>query len=139
LEFEGGGEELAERARRVIGENGGKVIGNCPTGCGGKVYAAEEGYFCERMAEKKCLFYVGKRMLSHVLKDEEVQAMIGEGKTPLIADFISNRTGKSFSAFLRAEPSGKISFEFPPREPRTSSKKARNAAADSATNSTTGK
>jgi hypothetical protein len=57
-------------------------------------------------------------MLGHMFSDEEVRAMVETGRTPPIGDFISNRTGKAFTAMLRVESSGKIAFEFPPRKPR---------------------
>ncbi|MDR1435891.1 MAG: DNA topoisomerase 3 [Puniceicoccales bacterium] len=119
LEFENGGEGAAERARQAIdscGEAGG--LCQCPARCGGKVYAAEAAYICDGVCEGRCGFRISRRMLGHAIVDGEILAMAESGKSPLIADFISNRTGKPFSAFLRVDSGGKISFEFPPREPK---------------------
>jgi DNA topoisomerase-3 len=40
-----------------------------------------------------------------------MQKLLGEGKTDLLKEFVSNRTRRKFSAYLVAKD-GKVSFEF---------------------------
>jgi len=42
-----------------------------------------------------------------------------EGKTELLKDFVSAKSGRSFHAFLVLGEDGKVNFEFPPREAET--------------------
>jgi DNA topoisomerase-3 len=131
LEFENapgdGGEALQQLAETV---ERGRSLCDCPSGCGGKVYVGERGYVCERFLQKKCAFRVAPHMLGHRLTEEEILAMAKDGKTPLIEDFVSNRTGKAFRAFLLVDKTGKISFNFPPREPKTAAGKAKKGPAN---------
>ena len=41
----------------------------------------------------------------------QMQKLLGEGKTDLLKEFVSNRTRRKFSAYLVAKDS-KVSFEF---------------------------
>lgn len=46
-----------------------------------------------------------------------VGALLSKGKTPLIKDFVSHKSGKKFEAYLVFTPStGRVSYEFPPRK-----------------------
>ncbi len=62
--------------------------------------------------ESKCNFKIYKTMLSHKVTAEEVEALCYTGKSPLIEDFVSNRTKKKFSAHLILKPNGDVGFEF---------------------------
>lgn len=84
--------------------------------------------------EKGCSFKIWRNMLSHSIKREEVQALAETGKTPLIEDFVSKRTGKKFSAYLILKEGGDIGFEFEKRAPKAkkaSEKKAAKASTKS--------
>jgi DNA topoisomerase-3 len=117
LEFENNSEAAVERAKKAIADCGERPpICDCPTNCGGKIYSTEQGYICSGVCGGNCTFRMAKRMLGHELNDEEIVALVKDGKSPLIADFVSNRTKRAFSAFLCVDATGKISFEFPPRE-----------------------
>ena len=70
---------------------------------------------------------MAKKMLGAEITVEQVQKLLTEGKTDLIKGFISNRTKRSFDAFLcLGKNSTKVRFEFPPREakPKSETKKA---------------
>ncbi len=64
---------------------------------------------------EECKFSgVGKVICKREITSEEAKAILVEGKSPLIQDFISRR-GRPFPAFLVLE-GNKVGFEFPPRE-----------------------
>jgi DNA topoisomerase III len=94
-------------------------IGKCPK-CGGKVFETEANYVCERsQADKKpCKFKVGKVILQRTIDRDQVQKLLENGKTDLVDKFIS-KAGKPFAAYLMVDDSGKVTFDFPPREEET--------------------
>ena len=93
------------------------AIGKCPK-CGSKVFEGPESYLCERTqaASKKCTFKCARTLLQQPVEREQVIKLLTDGRTDLLTQFISNKTGKPFSAFLVIEPTkSKVEFEFPPR------------------------
>jgi DNA topoisomerase-3 len=119
LEFSDSGGEVPEWVQRALASRGdSQPICDCPTGCGSKIYGAQDGYLCDGNRDGRCAFRLYRKMLGHELTEAEIAALAKEGKTPLIANFVSNRTGRAFSAFLLVDKTGKISFEFPPRSPK---------------------
>ena len=58
------------------------------------------------------------RMMCEVeLSAEVVGQMLTKGKSPLIKDFVSRKSGKKFEAYLVFNSSsGRVSYEFPPRK-----------------------
>jgi DNA topoisomerase-3 len=95
------------------------AIGACPK-CGGKVFDTEANYLCERsQADKKpCKFKLSKTILQRPIEREQAQKILKDRKTDLIENFTS-KAGKPFSAYLVMDDSGKVTFEFPPREGET--------------------
>jgi DNA topoisomerase III len=62
---------------------------------------------------------IGRSILQKEIPLEEVTRMIKEGRTNLMKGFISNKTKRTFEAYLLLdEKTGKVGFEFPEREPR---------------------
>ena len=56
-------------------------------------------------------------ILQKTISPEQMRKLLTEGKTGLIAGFVSKKgKARPFSAFLKLEPKGKIAWEFPPRE-----------------------
>lgn len=52
--------------------------------------------------------------------DEKAKEALAEGKeTDLIEGFVSERTGKTFSAYLRLDAANRIRYRFPKREKKT--------------------
>jgi DNA topoisomerase-3 len=92
-------------------------IGKCPR-CGGRVFESETDYLCEKsQAERKpCKFKTGKVILQRPIGREQVVKLLATGRTDLLDKFISNKTGRPFSAFLVVGDDGKAAFEFPERE-----------------------
>jgi DNA topoisomerase-3 len=91
-------------------------LGKCCC-CGGNVYAAEGAYICENFINgKKCPFRLGRRILEQRIDEIQAQKLLTGGKSDLLENFCSKRTGRIFAAFLNLNREGKIGFEFPPRE-----------------------
>lgn len=96
------------------------IVGICPC-CGEPVHAAESAYICEHFfqEENKCPLRLGRRILEQRIDETQIEKLLKEGKTDLLENFCSKRTGKVFSAFLTLNSEGKIGFEFPPREKKS--------------------
>ncbi|MDR2341370.1 MAG: DNA topoisomerase 3 [Puniceicoccales bacterium] len=126
LEFEQTDGEQSEQLKRVF-ENmaHSQAICDCPLGCGGKIYITDVGFLCENSKDKKCSFRLSKTLLNHEMTVEEILSLVKMGKTPLIENFVSKRTHKPFSAFLRLDKNGRIGFSFPPRALKDSQDKKR--------------
>lgn len=88
-------------------------LGACPK-CSSAVYEHGMKYLCERCVgpSKSCDFSTGKVVLQQEISKEQVSKLLSEGKTDLLTNFKSNRTGRGFKAYLARQPDGKISFEF---------------------------
>lgn len=68
---------------------------------------------------------IGKTILKRELRAEDIKALLTQGRTPLLDGFVSKRTRRPFKAHLTLDAeTGKIGFEFAPREPKKTSKKA---------------
>ena len=68
-------------------------------------------------------FRIGKTILQKELAASEVESLFCFGKTGLIDGFISKRTKRPFKAHLNLDfESGKIGFEFPPRQTKGATK-----------------
>ncbi|MEI7721378.1 MAG: DNA topoisomerase, partial [Verrucomicrobiota bacterium] len=109
----------------VVGEEEGTLdfsdqepLGTC-LACQGRMFMSQLRYVCENSVSKPstCTFKVSKKILSRDIALNEVQDLLKNGKTALLEKFISNKTRRPFSAFLMWKD-GKVSFDFPPREPR---------------------
>ncbi|KMY86691.1 DNA topoisomerase III [Candidatus Paraburkholderia calva] len=111
-------------------------VGACPK-CQSRVYEHGMSYVCENSVAnlKTCDFRSGKVILQQEIAREQIQKMLGEGRTDLLMGFKSSRTGRNFKAFLVKQPDGKIGFEFEKKEGKPAAKTAaakRGAAASDA-------
>lgn len=108
------GDASSEEALRAA-----QPIGPCPLCKKGTVRAGLSAYLCDRSLEKKdrCDFRIGKMILQRELPVEQIAKLIGQGKTDLIAGFVSKK-GRKFAAYLKLEGK-KIAFEFEPRKEKT--------------------
>lgn len=130
LVLKGGGVsfEFAPRERKGKGKAGSKApavkmdfsgktpLGKCPK-CGGSLFETDEAYVCERsQADKKpCRVKIGKTILQRPIEREQAEKLLASRKTGLLDNFIS-KAGKPFSAYLVMDDTGKVTFDFPPRE-----------------------
>ena len=86
-------------------------------------------YVCEKSVgpDKSCDFRSGKIILQQH-RTRQMTKLLAEGKTELLRGFVSARTNRKFSAFLKWDPAaGRSGFEFEPT--RTKAPKAGAAAA----------
>ena len=100
------------------------ALGACPK-CSGAVYEHGMKYLCERSVgpSKSCDFSTGKVVLQQEISREQVSKLLSEGKTDLLTNFKSLRTGRGFKAYLARQADGKIGFEFEaPAKKRAGSK-----------------
>jgi DNA topoisomerase-3 len=88
-------------------------IGPCPK-CAARVFEMPTNYVCEKSVgpEKSCDFRSGKVILQQPIEREQMEKLLGEGKTDLLTRFVSAKTRRAFKAFLVKKPDGGIGFEF---------------------------
>ncbi|WP_114697842.1 DNA topoisomerase III [Polynucleobacter necessarius] len=117
LEFDFGNTQ--EDATEPVDLTGRQALGACPK-CSGAVYEDGMRYVCENNTgpSKSCDFKTSKVVLQQEVSPAQVQKLLKEGKTDLLANFKSNRTGRGFKAYLALDSVGKISFEFAAKAPK---------------------
>jgi len=91
-------------------------LGECPK-CGGKVFATEHGYLCERsqLDVRPCKFKIGNELLQQPINETQAKKLLADHRTDLMEKFIS-KAGRPFPAYLVMDDKGKVTFEFPPRD-----------------------
>jgi len=90
-----------------------------------KVYETDRAYLCPEMApdKQKGGTRIAKEILKKEIPAEQAIKLFTEGKTDVIAGFISKK-GRPFSAFLLLDKTtGKLGWEFPPRPKKPAKKK----------------
>ena len=92
----------------------GDVVGICPL-CGKELKRQRSFYGCSGYKDG-CKFSVNTSVCKRVIPLVQLKKLIEEGKTDLLDGFVSNRTGKTFEAYLKLSD-GKAVFEFPARAP----------------------
>jgi DNA topoisomerase-3 len=117
MEFDFGNNNESE-AGEEVDFSGQEALGKCPK-CGGAVFEHGMSYSCENTPPKRCDFRSGKVILQQEISREQMHKLLTEGKTDLLQNFVSNRNGRKFKAFLALDvKAGKVGFEFAPREPK---------------------
>jgi DNA topoisomerase-3 len=96
---------------------GQESLGACPK-CGAKVFEGPKDYLCEKSQQEKkpCKFKTGKVILQQPIDRAQMSKLLASGKTDLLTQFVSSKTGRPFSAYLILDENGKTAFDFPPRE-----------------------
>jgi len=118
-EFDFGNDQNAEGgAAAVVDFTGKEPLGKCPK-CGARVFDAGMNYLCEKATgpEKTCTFRTGKIILQQTIEPAQVVKLLNEGRTDLLAKFVSKKNNRPFKAFLVLKDGG-TAFEFAPREPK---------------------
>lgn len=92
-------------------------LGNSPVD-GTPVYETLTSYMSQSAldGDTKKGFRIGKSILGKTLEREHIAKMLADGKSGLIQGFQSSKTRRFFDAYLKLGKSGKLEFEFPPRE-----------------------
>lgn len=124
FEFEENSEKKTEskkkqaksEVKKELNFEGRQSVGVCPK-CGGRVFEFDDAYICEKSSAKTkpCKFKINRIILGQEIKPEQASKLLKEGKTDLLEGFTS-RYNKPFKAYLVMNKSGKVTFEFPPRE-----------------------
>lgn len=92
-----------------------EVIGKCLL-CEGDVLDRGTFYGCSNYREKDCSFSISKEFLGQRISKEQAIKIIHGRKTDILPNFISNNSGKPFSAILVwNETKKQLVFEFPQR------------------------
>ena len=114
LEFDFGNSD--EDNSEVVDFTGKTALGPCPK-CSGAVYEHGMKYICENSVgpNRNCDFNTGKVILQQEIAEEQIQKLLANGKTDLLPNFKSQRTGRIFKAYLVRQETGKIGFEFEAR------------------------
>ena len=122
MEFDFGQSRDDEEAPDFSGKT---ALGKCPK-CGGNVYEHGLSYYCEHAvgAEKNCDFRSGQVILQQIIEPEQMSKLLTSGRTDLLTNFKSARTGRLFKAYLVWDKkAGKTVFEFEAKTPKAESKK----------------
>ena len=96
------------------GAGGGKprtVIGTCPK-CGGEVAETPKAFGCSNWKEKGCKFAIWKIMASKKLGVGVAKELLNKGETAKEVKGFKSKAGKEFSARLKLDGEGKVSFLF---------------------------
>lgn len=153
LEFDFGDDAASEDTGELVDFASQQSLGPCPK-CGAPVFEHGSNYVCAKavptlaQATPSCDFKSGQIILQQPIEREQMQKLLQTGKTDLLDKFVSNRTRRSFKAFLVWDgAAGKVNFEFeqrdskyPPRKTAaTKSAPAKKAPAKKAAAKTTAK
>ncbi|MDO4681997.1 MAG: DNA topoisomerase III [Lautropia sp.] len=113
LEFDFGQNDQDETQAEAVDFSGQEALGPCPK-CQSPVYTHGMNYVCSQSVgpARSCDFRSGREILQQPIEPEQMKKLLAEGRTDLLAGFVSSRTRRKFKAFLVREPSGKIGFEF---------------------------
>jgi DNA topoisomerase-3 len=116
LVFDFGDDKAADGSSAEVDFTGKEPVGNCPK-CQGRVFENGMNFVCEHSvgAAKKCDFRTGTVILQQAIDRTQAGKLLTLGKTDLLKEFVSKKTGRKFEAFLTLKE-GKVSFEFAPRE-----------------------
>lgn len=118
-EFDFGQPKDGEGEAEAVDFSAQEALGICPK-CGGRVFEHGMAYVCEKSVgpDKSCDFRSGKVILQQPIEHAQMAKLLAEGKTELLRGFISARTKRKFSAFLKWDGSaGKVVFEFEAKAP----------------------
>ena len=112
----GASKKSAGAPQPKIDLSGKESIGKCPR-CSAGVFETESDYICENTQkdEKPCKFKSGKIVLQQPVELDQMVKLLTKGKTDMLDKFVSRR-GFPFTAALTLEESGKVGFEFAPRD-----------------------
>jgi len=132
LEFDFGQDQEGGEDGEGVDFTGQTALGPCPK-CFGGVYEMPLAYVCEKSVAKPktCDFRSGRIILQQEILPEQMAKLLNDGKTDLLPGFVSQRTRRSFKAFLTRAKDGKISFEFEERKAKAPAK-GKAVAADGA-------
>lgn len=118
------GQDNQEKHNEIYDFSGQTSLGPCPK-CKNNVYEHEMFYLCEgyTSSPKACEFRSAKVILNQDISKDQMIKLLTNGRTDLLDQFKSARTGRTFKAYLICQENGKISFEFEKKHNQTKNKK----------------
>ncbi len=102
--------EFTERIVDTVKESNIESTGNCPV-CKSQIMEKEKLYGCTNWKEGNCEFKVWKQIAGKTLTPENVKELLTKKKTKPIEGF-KNKKGSLFTASLKLEKDGNVSFDF---------------------------
>ncbi|HEU4620646.1 MAG TPA: DNA topoisomerase, partial [Burkholderiaceae bacterium] len=124
LEFDFGQGQGNDDEAEDVDFSGQESIGPCPK-CAHPVFEHGMSYTCENTPRKLCDFRSGKVILQQEISREQMTKLLTQGRTDLLTNFVSNRNGRKFKAYLAKQADGKIGFEFEARAAKPGAKSAK--------------
>jgi DNA topoisomerase-3 len=123
LEFDFGQDKDEGEEGEGVDFTGQTPLGPCPK-CFGGVYEMPLAYVCEKSVSKPktCDFRSSRIILQQEILPDQMAKLLNDGKTDLLPGFVSQRTRRSFKAYLVRGKDGKISFEFEERKAKPGAK-----------------
>ncbi len=94
----------------------GDVLGKCPL-CGKEVRRMRSFYGCSGYRDG-CKFSVNTYICKKAISVSNLQKLLTDGQTDVIDGFVSPKSGKTFSASLKLDETGKAVFAFADRAQR---------------------
>jgi DNA topoisomerase-3 len=113
LKFDFGQSDADAQNEEPVDFSAHQALGACPK-CGARIFDHGMNYVCEKSVgvERSCDFRSGKVILQQQIEPAQMVKLLAEGRTDLLAGFVSKKNNRRFKAMLVREPSGKIGFEF---------------------------
>ncbi|HEX5177340.1 MAG TPA: DNA topoisomerase, partial [Chthoniobacteraceae bacterium] len=109
------GKPVERKARPQIDLSQARVVGESKLHHGELVEMEGAYYVRKPDQDNRPVFKLSKTLCEHEITEDEVKALLAQGKSPLIEDFVSKR-GNKFAAYLvLSSKKDKAEFEFPPR------------------------
>ena len=134
LEFDFGEDAKSAEGGEPVDFSDSPRLGTCPK-CQGAVHEHGGNYVCEKSTgpHPTCDFKSGKVILQQAISPSDMRTLLETGKTPLLENFVSNKTRRKFKAHLAFDAkAGKVVFEFEPRAAKAPAKKVARKTADKA-------
>jgi DNA topoisomerase III len=116
-ERKGGAGAAKRHAAKEVDLSAATLVGTSAVHDGGEILETPEAYFVRAPAGAggRVVFRMGRTICHFEIPHDEVVALLTDGRTGLIEDFVSKR-GSKFGAYLVLSPDKKkANFEFPPR------------------------
>ncbi len=109
------GKPVERKARAKADLSKAKVIGESKVH-GGELVELDENYYVRKPdQDNREVFKLTKKLCEHEITPEEVKALLKDGKSPLIEDFVSKRGNKFAAHLILSQKKDKAEFEFAPR------------------------
>ena len=133
FEFDFGDDKNDEDSGELVDFGSQNTLGACPK-CGAPVFEHGANYVCSKAVPTaqqptpSCDFKSGQIILQQPIERDQMAKLLSTGKTDLLEKFVSNRTRRSFKAFLAWDAAeGKVNFEFEKRDSKYPARKTAGA------------